>query len=63
LFDLPEYPLQTVLRMFTDSRLHFLHRRLRHGFAVPDVPVFDPTAAEQHWAASFTLFRDTLAPA
>jgi carboxymethylenebutenolidase len=33
----------------------------RHGFAVPDVPVFDPTAAEHHWAALFRLFHETLA--
>jgi carboxymethylenebutenolidase len=32
----------------------------RHGFAVPDVPVFDPTAAERHWAALTKLFRETL---
>jgi carboxymethylenebutenolidase len=35
----------------------------RHGFAVPDVPVFDSTAAERHWAALFGLFRETLAVA
>jgi carboxymethylenebutenolidase len=34
----------------------------RHGFAVPDLPVFDPSAAERHWAATFKLFRETLAP-
>jgi len=33
----------------------------RHGFAVPDVPVFDPTAAERHWTALFRLFHETLA--
>jgi carboxymethylenebutenolidase len=33
----------------------------RHGFAVQDVPVFDPTAAERHWAALFRLFHETLA--
>jgi len=32
----------------------------RHGFAVSDVPVFDPTAAERHWAAMFRLFHETL---
>jgi carboxymethylenebutenolidase len=32
----------------------------RHGFAVPDLPVFDPAAAERHWAALFGLFRETL---
>jgi len=33
----------------------------RHGFAVPDVPVFDSTAAERHWAALSGLFHETLA--
>jgi carboxymethylenebutenolidase len=33
----------------------------RHGFAVPDVPVFDPTASERHWAALSRLFHETLA--
>jgi carboxymethylenebutenolidase len=33
----------------------------RHGFAVPDVPVFDPAAAERHWAAMLKLFHETLA--
>jgi carboxymethylenebutenolidase len=32
----------------------------RHGFAVPDLPTFDPIAAERHWAALFKLFRETL---
>ena len=31
-----------------------------HGFAVPDVSAFDPTAAERHWAALFGLFHETL---
>jgi carboxymethylenebutenolidase len=33
----------------------------RHGFAVPDLPVFNSAAAERHWAALFKLFRETLA--
>jgi carboxymethylenebutenolidase len=33
----------------------------RHGFAVPDLPAFDPSAAERHWAALFKLFDETLA--
>lgn len=32
----------------------------RHGFAVPDVPVFEANAAERHWAAMFKLFHETL---
>jgi carboxymethylenebutenolidase len=33
----------------------------RHGFAVPDLPVFDGAAAERHWAALARLFGETLA--
>jgi carboxymethylenebutenolidase len=33
----------------------------RHGFAVPDLPVFDLTAAERHWEALFKLFDEALA--
>lgn len=31
-----------------------------HGFAVPDVPVYDQGASEQHWARVFALFDSTL---
>jgi carboxymethylenebutenolidase len=33
----------------------------RHGFAVPDQPVFDHIAAERHWSALFELFRGAFA--
>jgi carboxymethylenebutenolidase len=33
----------------------------RHGFAVADLPVFDPSAAERHWKALFKLFDETWA--
>lgn len=32
----------------------------RHGFAVPDMPVYDEAAAERHWQASFRLFGEAL---
>jgi carboxymethylenebutenolidase len=32
-----------------------------HGFAVSDLPVFDQTAAERHWAALFKLLHETFA--
>jgi carboxymethylenebutenolidase len=35
----------------------------RHGFAVPDLPVFEKGAAECHWTALFTLLQETLAGA
>jgi carboxymethylenebutenolidase len=31
-----------------------------HGFAVPDMPVFNAAAAERHWAALLGLFRGTI---
>jgi carboxymethylenebutenolidase len=33
----------------------------RHGFAVPDVPVFDRGAAERHWVALFKFLHETFA--
>jgi carboxymethylenebutenolidase len=35
----------------------------RHGFAVPDMPVYDRSAAERHWTATARLFGETLRPA
>jgi carboxymethylenebutenolidase len=32
-----------------------------HGFAVRDLPVFNPAAADRHWAALVKLFGETLA--
>lgn len=34
----------------------------RHGFAVQDHPMFDPVAAERHWAALFKLLQESFAP-
>ena len=31
-----------------------------HGFAVRDLPVFNPVAAERHWVALLKLFAETL---
>ena len=33
----------------------------RHGFAVPDLPVFNKDAADRHWTALLGLFERTLA--
>jgi carboxymethylenebutenolidase len=35
----------------------------RHGFAVPDLPVFNAAAAEQHWTVLFELLRESFAGA
>jgi len=60
---------------FTDEQKNLLEKALtdagvdhqvetypaRHGFAVPDQPVFNAAAAERHWAALFKLFHDAFA--
>lgn len=33
-----------------------LYEGARHGFAVPDLPVYDPDAAERHWSRVLALF-------
>lgn len=37
-----------------------LYRGARHGFAVPDMPVYDEVAAERHWARLASLFAAAL---
>jgi len=32
-----------------------------HGFAIPDHPAFNPSAAERHWVTLFKLFHETFA--
>jgi len=31
-----------------------------HGWAVPDLPIYNQAAAERHWSATFKLFGETL---
>jgi carboxymethylenebutenolidase len=37
-----------------------LYLGAQHGFAVPDNPSYDETAAQRHWARLTTLFAETL---
>lgn len=37
-----------------------LYAGAKHGFAVPDFPVYDATAAERHWERVLALFEATL---
>jgi carboxymethylenebutenolidase len=37
-----------------------LYPGARHGFAVPDMPVYDAAAAERHWTRIAALFREAL---
>ena len=59
----PDEQKKLLEKALTEARVDHLvetYPGARHGFAVPDVPVFDPTAAERHWAALSRLFDDTL---
>lgn len=54
---------QRLEQALTDAGVEHLietYPGARHGFAVPDHPVFDRDAAERHWAALFTLLDATL---
>src|SRR5580698_8719289 len=59
----PEEQRNRLERALTEAGVDHLVEtyRARHGFAVPDLPSFDPAAAERHWAALFRLFDETLA--
>jgi carboxymethylenebutenolidase len=37
-----------------------LYAGAKHGFAVPDAPIYDEAAAERHWARLATLFAEAL---
>jgi carboxymethylenebutenolidase len=50
-------------KALTDAKVNHVvetYSGARHGFAVPDLPVFDKGAAERHWTALFKLFQETL---
>jgi len=50
---------ETLTAAEVDHRIE-LYEGARHGFAVPDFPVFDQTAADRHWQRVFELFDATL---
>lgn len=58
----PDEQKQRLEKTLTDAGVDHLIQTYpaRHGFAVPDHPVFDLIAAERHWEALFKLFDDTL---
>ena len=59
----PEEQKNRLEQALADARVDHLietYPGARHGFAVPDHPVFDSGAAERHWAALFKLFGDFL---
>jgi carboxymethylenebutenolidase len=59
----PEEQKNRLEKALTDAGVDHLietYPGVRHGFAVPDLPVFNPAAAERHWKALFGLFHETL---
>jgi carboxymethylenebutenolidase len=60
----PEEQKNRLEKALTDAGVNHLvetYPGARHGFAVPDMPVFDKTAAERHWTSLMGLFHETLA--
>jgi carboxymethylenebutenolidase len=59
----PEEQKERLEKALTDAGVNHLvetYTGARHGFAVPDLPVFNPTAAERHWTTLFGLFQEAL---
>jgi carboxymethylenebutenolidase len=59
----PEEQKVRLEKALTDAGVNHVvetYSGARHGFAVPDLPVFDKGAAERHWTALFKLFQETL---
>jgi carboxymethylenebutenolidase len=57
---------QLLEKTLTDAKIDHLietYDGAKHGWAVADVPVYNPAAAERHWNAMFALFSETLTPA
>lgn len=53
----------TLASALAAAKVHYqleLNPGARHGYAVPDVPVFHPEAAERHWARVAALFGEAL---
>jgi carboxymethylenebutenolidase len=59
----PEEQKERLEQVLTEAGVDHLietYPGAHHGFAVPDLPVFNPAAAERHWRALFGLFHETL---
>jgi carboxymethylenebutenolidase len=37
-----------------------IYKGARHGYTMPDLPVYDRAAAERHWTEMVKLFDETL---
>jgi carboxymethylenebutenolidase len=59
----PEEQKNRLERTLTEAGVNHLietYPGAKHGFAVPDLPTFDATAAERHWRTLFRLLELTL---
>jgi carboxymethylenebutenolidase len=59
----PDEQKQRLEAALTDARVDHVvetYAGAKHGWAVPDLPVFNEAAAERHWTALLELFRATL---
>jgi carboxymethylenebutenolidase len=54
----------TLEQALTDAGISHLvetYEGAKHGFAVPDMPVYNQEAAERHWSNLLKIFKETLA--
>ena len=60
--DLPPEAEKKLRAEFDASHVRYVieHYEAKHGYAVDDGDSYDPAAAERHYAALATLFRETL---
>jgi len=59
----PDYQKAKLEEALTEAGVEHVvetYAGAQHGFAVRDVPVFNPEAAERHWAELLKLFSETL---
>jgi len=58
----PEEQRQRLESALTSARVSFQMELYHagHGFAVPDLPAYNQTAAERHWQTLLALFEETL---
>jgi carboxymethylenebutenolidase len=57
----PQEQKDRLERALTDAGVSHLVETYpaRHGFAVPDHPAFDSSAAQRHWSALFKLLKES----
>lgn len=59
----PDYQKENLEKALTEAKVNHIvetYEGAQHGFAVRDLPVFNPEAAERHWTELLKLFAETL---